>query len=350
VRSGFPFSGLKAISRDQKIFVAKRPDAQAQFARMPTAPQADFAIHALAAALPSGETPPEWITIFPKVGRIDTRDGRSYDVDAAALMARFKADGVAVPIDVNHATHHAARTGARADAVGWINELRVEGGALQGKVEWLAEGKSLLAAKSYRFLSPDFFHTPEGVTTWLRSVALVTAPALGGQKALAAAFSKESNMDKLAAALGVTAGANEVALLAALDAGFVPKKNHDELVAQLAASQAKLTEIETAGRKARVDTLIEGALKEKKILPAEKDHYAQLCATDSGFESVKALLAAKSPALGKSGLDEKREPEGGAMPTPALLAAEAQKLVDDGKAPDIFEAVATLEKKYSAAA
>jgi phage I-like protein len=312
---------------------------------MTTAPQADFAIHALAAALPSGESPPEWITIFPQVGRIETRDGRSYNVDAAALMARFKADGVAVPIDVNHATHHAARTGARADAVGWINELRVEGDALQGKVEWLAEGKSLLAAKSYRFLSPDFFHTPEGVTTWLRSVALVTAPALGGQKALAAASSKESNMDKLAAALGVTAGANEAALLAALDAGFVPKKNHDELVAQLAASQAKLTEIEAAGRKARVDALIEGALKEKKILPAEKDHYAQLCATDSGFESVKALLAAKSPALGKSGLDERREPDDGAPLTATQLMAKANKMVADGEATDYLAAIAMLEAK-----
>lgn len=317
---------------------------------MPTAPQADFAFHALAAALPAGEAPPEWIAIFPKVGRIETRDGRSYDVDAAALIARFKADGVAVPIDVNHATHHAARTGARADAVGWIKELRVEGGALQGKVDWLDEGKTLLAAKSYRFISPDFFHSPEGKTTWLRSVALVTAPALGGQKALAAASPQETQMKELAAALGVTADANEAALLTALGAGFVPKKNHDELVAQLAASQAKLKEIETAGRKARVDALIEGALKEKKILPAEKDHYAQLCASDAGFESVKALLAAKSPTLGKSGLDEKKELDDGAPLTAAQLQAKANKMVADGEATDFVAAISQLNAEAERAA
>lgn len=318
---------------------------------MPNAPQADFAIHALAAALPAGEAPPEWIAIFPKVGRIETRDGRSYDVDATALIARFKADGVAVPIDVNHSTHHAAKTGARADAVAWINELRVEGGELQGKVEWLAEGKSLLAAKSYRFISPDFFHTSEGKTTWLRSVALVTAPALGGQKALAAASSQESTMDKLAAALGVTAGANETALLTALNAGFVPKGVHDKAVAALSASETKLKEIEEANRKARVDALIEGALKEKKILPAEKDHYAQLCATDSGFESVKALLSAKSPALGKSGLDEKKEPDGDAAAlsalTPTQLSAKAKKMVADGEAEDFLSAMTALGDKLS---
>lgn len=159
-------------------------------------------------------------------------------------------------------------------------------------------------------------------------------------------------MDKLAAALGVTAGANETALLAALDAGFVPKKNHDELVVQLAASQAKLNEIETAGRKARVDALIEGALKEKKILPAEKDHYAQLCATDSGFESVKALLAAKSPALGKSGLDEKKEPAADAPLTATQLMAKANKMVADGEATDYLAAVSMLsaEQERRAAA
>lgn len=149
-------------------------------------------------------------------------------------------------------------------------------------------------------------------------------------------------MDKLAAALGVTAGANEAALLGALSAGFVPKKNHDELVAQLATSEKKLKAIEDASRKARVDALIEGALKEKKILPAEKDHYAQLCATDAGFESVKALLAAKSPTLGKSGLDDKKEPDDGAPLTATQLMAKANKMVADGEATDYLAAVSML--------
>ena len=149
-------------------------------------------------------------------------------------------------------------------------------------------------------------------------------------------------MEKLAAALGVTAGANEVALLTALNAGFVPKAVHDEAVSKLSASETKLKDIEDANRKARVDALIEGALKDKKILPAEKDHYAQLCATDSGFESVKALLAAKSPALGKSGLDEKKEPDDGAPPTATQLMAKANKMVADGEATDYLAAVSML--------
>ena len=314
-------------------------------------PQADFAVHALAAALPTeGAEAPEWITIFPNSGRVDTRDGRSFNVDPARLISRFQADAVDVPVDVNHATHFAAKNGQRADPVGWIKELRVEGAQLQGRVEWLDEGKALLAAKKYRFVSPDFFHTAEGVPTWVRSVALVTAPALGNQKALAAAdHSQEPPMKELASALGVTADASESALLAALGAGFVPKATHDEALAQLSAATTKLSTIESAARKATVDALLDGAVKEKKILPAQKDHYATLCATDAGLESVKSLLAATAPVLAGSGLDNKKQPEGEAPMTAAQLSAKANKMVADGDAPDYLAALSILSDKQTAA-
>ncbi|MCC3246147.1 phage protease [Methylocystis sp. WRRC1] len=332
------------------MFGAIAPGRQLHLADMQTASQADFAFHALAAVLPESDAPPEWITIFAKRGRVDTRDGRSFDVDPELLVSRFNADGVDLPVDVNHATHHAALTGSRADAIGWIRELRVDGGALQGRVEWLDEGKALLAARKYRFVSPDFFHTPERRPTWLRSVALVTAPALGNQKALAAASSQENMMDKLASALGVTAGANEAAMLTALEAGFVEKKVHDETLAQLAATSKELSDIKAAGRKAQVDALLEDAVKGKKIVPAEREHYARLCATDAGLETVKALLSAKTPVLSGSGLDDKKPPEGGGVPTGAQLAAEARGLVSAGKAPDFMSAMAALEAKYQATA
>lgn len=314
---------------------------------MPTAPQADFAIHALAAALPTGDAPPEWVTIFPKIGRIKTRfGGKSYTVDPEALAAAFAADGLDLPVDVNHAIDLAAPRGERSDAVGWLKEMRVQDGRLQARVEWLDEGRELIVSRKYRYVSPSFFADKDGRTLALKALSLVPSPALANQPALASAPSsttkEERKMEKLAAALGLQPDASEGSLLAALSAGFVPKKNHDELVAQLAASETKLKEIEDAGRKARVDALIEGALKEKKILPAEKDHYAQLCATDSGFESVKALLAAKSSALGGSGLDKKKEPAADAPLTATQLAAKANKMVADGEAPDFLAAVSML--------
>ena len=131
---------------------------------------------------------------------------------------------------------------------------------------------------------------------------------------------------------------------------YLPKAVHDEAVSKLSASETKLGAIEDASRKARVDALIEGALKEKKILPAEKDHYARLCATDAGFESVKALLAAKSPALTKSGLDEKKPEEGAAALaalSPTQLAAKANKMVESGESADFLSAMTALRDSLS---
>lgn len=322
---------------------------------MTTAPQVpDFTFHALAFALPADAAPPEWITIFPSLGKVQTRDGRAYTVDADAIIAHFSQHAVDIPIDVNHATAIAAKEGKAAPAVGWISALRVENGALQGKVGWLEEGKALLAAKSYRFVSPDFFHTADGVTRWIRSVALVTAPALGNQPALASARSEahqESPMKDIAAALGLAVDASEASCLAALKADYVPKKVHDETVSQLSIATTKLTTIEAEARTAKVDALIERALKEKKIVPAEKDHYVSLCASDSGFDSVSRLLAAKVVTLPASGLDKKTTPEGASGAetlTPTQLSAKANKMVKDGEAPDFLSAMSILQDKHFA--
>jgi len=343
---GRDFAALTAVTGAAQTAAAQSP---------PDMSQPAFAHHALAAALPADAdaAPPEWIAVFPKIGPIETRDGRRFTIDAPALVARFNADGVHLPVDINHATHHAAATGARADAVGWITQLEVRDGALMGKVDWLDAGRAALAARAYKFISPDFFHTADKVTTWLRSVALVTAPALANQKALAGALAPEiPKMEKLAAALGVVADASEDALVAALGAGFVEKKVHDAALAQLAATSTELAEIKASARKARVDALIEGALAEKKILPAEKEHYVQLCATDAGFDSVRSLLAARAAALPGSGLDDKRAPEAGedaAAATPAQLAAEAGKLLADGGAADYFAAYQAVMTKHGLA-
>ena len=321
-----------------------------QPARTSSAPDEFVALHALASALPGDGQAPEWVTIFPKSGAIQTRDDRRFTIDAEALISRFRADGVDLPVDINHATHHASLSGIRADAVGWIVDLRIEDGALQGKIDWLDEGRSLLQARAYKFVSPDFFHTADRKATWLRSIALVTAPAIGNQQALAAASSMEPHcMKNLAAALGVVSDASEDALVAALAAGFVDKKVHDETLSQLAAATTELAQIKATERQGRIDALLEAALKEKKMLPAERDHYANLCATDAGFETVKALLAARGAALPASGLDKKEAPASGGLPTAAQLSLEAEKMIKDGLASNIVEAVTKLQDKYAAA-
>ena len=157
------------------------------------------------------------------------------------------------------------------------------------------------------------------------------------------------NFPTVAAALGVVSDASEETLVAALAAGFVEKRVHEETLSQLNSATTELAQIKATERQSRVDALLEGALKEKKMLPAERDHYASLCATDAGLETVKSLLAARAAALPASNLDKKEAPNSGGMPTAAQLALEADKMLKDGLADNIVEAVTKLQDKYAAA-
>ncbi|MFT4099112.1 MAG: phage protease, partial [Rhodoblastus sp.] len=269
------------------------------------------------AALPAGAAP-TWITIFPSLGDVACRDGRRFQVDGATLTAAFAADAIDLPIDISHATDVKAPQGERADAMGWVKELKVDGGALLGRVEWTPEGAQLVAEKKYRYTSPSFWHDASNRATGLRAVSLVNSPALGNQPALAAADvsrggkdahpDQENPMKTIATALGLREDANETACLAALNEklqGAIPKGVHDKAVADLAAANAQLAAVAKTARDAKVETLIDGALKAKKLLPAEKEHFVALCATDEGLAAVEKLIAARGVALPASGLDDR---------------------------------------------
>ena len=61
---------------------------------------AGVALFAAAVPLPEDGSAPEWVTVFPKVGRVETRDGRAFEVSAATLMAAFADDAIKIPVDV----------------------------------------------------------------------------------------------------------------------------------------------------------------------------------------------------------------------------------------------------------
>jgi phage I-like protein len=275
-----------------------------------------LALHASLSALPKGTEAPEWITVFPKGGKIETRDERQFDIDVEKLMTVFRTDGLEIPVDVNHSTDAGIFGGGRSDAVGWVTELRVSAsGGLEGRVEWLDEGSALLRGRKYRYTSPSFYRDQFGKATRLKAVALVTAPALARQPALASAqTSTENPMKQLAETLGLSAGAGEaecLSALASLKTGMVPKAEHDTAIANLNAAATELAELKAATRKAKVDGLIEEALAAKKILPVEKDDYIALCATDDGLAHVEKLFATKAAILTGSGLDQRSQPGSG---------------------------------------
>lgn len=269
---------------------------------------------ATAATDAEGFVPPEWIKISPK-GAVDTRDGRKFSFPVEELVARFSADKVDIPIDLDHATAGFSQAGA----IGWVKALEAREDGLYGRVDWLDEGVAALKSRSRRYISPSFRHTKAGKAVWLHSVALVAAPALS-MPALAHASPEtdevtnpeELPMNAIAEALGLKADASEAACLSAitsLTADKVDKAVHDEALANLKAASDELAALKSAAREETVDTLLESALSAKKITPAQRDSYAALCATDEGLEQVKALLEVTQAGLAVSDLDNKKAAE-----------------------------------------
>ena len=150
-------------------------------------------------------------------------------------------------------------------------------------------------------------------------------------------------LKKIAQALGIAETADEAACLSAIAtmaAGKVDKAIHDQALASLAAvtaerdsAAAKLAELSATARKEKVEALIEGALKSKKIVPAQRDQYVALCGTDAGLAQVEALLAVTPSLLPGSGLDGKAPETGSDETNPTALAAAAttyQKKMAEG--------------------
>ncbi|CUW95084.1 phage protease [Agrobacterium genomosp. 2] len=255
---------------------------------------------------------PEWIKLAPR-GKLNARDGRVFTIDPELLVSRFEADAVDLPIDIDHATVKKAIFGDAAPAIGWINKLEARPDGLFGKVEWLEEGIRVLGARTHRYVSPTFKADDNGKATWLHSAALVAAPAASmpavASATLTTTTQTETNMLKaLAAALGLNEDASEASCLSAIT---TLKTRIDPAVHQEALDRIKTlsTEIEDgkkAVHKEKVDTLLEGALKAKKITPAQRESYEALATSPEGFEQVKKLIETLGVGLAASNLDQRR--------------------------------------------
>lgn len=118
-----------------------------------------------------------WIKIAPR-GQFTTRDGRSMTVIPETLLARFAADAVDIPIDIDHAIAKKTIFGDSAPAVGWISRMEARPDGLYGFASWLEHGRATLAARTHRYISPTLKLDTSNVAVWIHSVSLVAAPAV----------------------------------------------------------------------------------------------------------------------------------------------------------------------------
>lgn len=269
---------------------------------------------------------PEVIPLLP-LGEVKSTKG-NFMVDEESfrqMNSFFTERGVDIVIDYEHQTLH----NVQAPAGGWIKELILKDNAICGRVEWTPKAVEYLKNKEYRYLSPVVMVSKaDHKALFLTSVALTNVPAISGMIPIVNSITNfelegEKNMDEflkqLAALLGlpetataddVTAaiqklvdelktlkedGKNEVvankmvlsllslkddattaditAKIAAMQnpANFVPIEQYNQLALKMNAQEG--------------DGLVELALKDGKITPAQKDWAQAYVKTDkAGFE------------------------------------------------------------------
>ncbi len=314
----------------------------------------------------TGTTAPEWLHIMP-AGTFKGVDGRGPFTlsDAQAVIAASMARG-SIPVDENHATLLATKTGAPSPARGWIVAMEARADGIWARVEWTEAGTELMTGKAYRSLSPVFSHDKGGGVLSILSVALTNNPALPELTTLFTNH-QETGMDpvQFRAALGLAETADEAAILAAVTslaetargqtvamtaiatAVGAAEPTQAAIVTALAARQdgttqiaqmtATITGLETKIQQMTADqarrdatAFVDQAIKDGKPINALRDHYIVRFTADP--EGVRKELAAL-PSIHDGGI----KPREAIDPKDVDLTAEDKHVIQAmGLDPDAY--------------
>ncbi|PMM04859.1 peptidase [Vibrio kanaloae] len=242
-----------------------------------------------------------WIPMIPKV-EAKGRDGRMWlNSNPDAIVSAFNAK---LPFDVEHATEIKAPKGEDAGACGWILALENRDGEIWAQVEWNYQGRWLIEDKRYLYYSPAFHYDAEGIITAMSSAGLTNKPNF-----YVPALNRQEETDMklpqlIAAALGLAADATEEQGVTAINSlksekdialnraatpdltKFIPIETHTVALNRATTAEAQLKEIDDK----KVDGLVQAAIDDGKIAPANKEMFVSMCRAEGGIEQFEAFV------------------------------------------------------------
>lgn len=347
------------------------------------------AIAALTVEVPRDGAP---VRVLP-AGRFRAEDGRPEGLPgwtltreaAQRIAARRERLRSAMVIDYEHQTIATAANGQPAPAAGWLSRLEWRdpdpdhdapagafGGLYAVDLAWTARASAMIQASEYRYLSPVFvYDLNTGHVTELLHVALTNTPAIDGLEDLAARAAARYAIDistiddedhamreQLIAALGLQAEATDESIVTAVQALRAAAARHPEELAAARRSaadpaqyvpisdaralQTRVSELSAALRAREVADLVDPALADGRLLPAQEGWARDLGAAN--LEALKGYLETAQPIAALRGTQT-----GGKAP--AGEGAEGAPLDDTelavcrhlGLAPDKFAAAKRAE-------
>jgi phage I-like protein len=243
--------------------------------------------------------------------------------DPAAVIAASNRNKDRLVVDYEHATYRRSYRGQRAPASGWIEELRVKDGAVQGRILWTPQGLNSIVQREYRYLSPTFdFDFKTRTIFRLTSAALTNMPNLR----LPALNREEENqvmkMDKrICDALNLAEDATMEQVLAKIEGmkadykaaknraetpsleEFVPRGDYDTALNRARTAEQKLSDLDEEARKERIETALNQALEAGKITPATVEYHRAQCQAEGGLERFQSYVDQVPEVAGASGLE-----------------------------------------------
>ena len=271
----------------------------------------------------NAEAAADWWLLVP-AGRFGGRDGRQWVNDKPdAVIAAIKAMNRQVVLDEEHSTEIKGAKGEPAPARGFIVDYQVRAGAIWGKVELNAIGARKLKDREYKYYSPAYYYEPATRRiTGLSSVALTNKHNLD-LPALNTPQPEESPMDTkaIATVLGLNSAATETQIIAEIKAirsqhqkalnaempdpeKYVPMETHKLALNRAEQAEQTLAKNRETALKAEAEALIDQAVQDCKIAPANREHYLALCRDEANVGAIKAMLkAAPKILVDTAGLD-----------------------------------------------
>lgn len=267
------------------------------------------------------------ILVVPR-GKVESRKGEFLvdELSFKEIYSYYKQRKLDLVIDYEHQT----LDNVQAPAAGWIKELYLTEKGIEADVDWTEKGQEYLKNKEYRYLSPVIYRrASDGRAIILHSVALTNTPAIDGMEAIINSLDINNienggntmDLKELAVLLGLQEDATLEQIQEAVKAlvEMANKEKEDEKKEDVVACKeiletlglsagASVTDVKgkiislknPAGyvrveeftalkekiQKKESNELVEMALKDGKITPAQKDWAEKMALKDpEGFKS-----------------------------------------------------------------
>lgn len=299
----------------------------------------------------------------------DAPDGWLIDADIAATLIQntlsLKND---IVIDYEHQTLNKERNGQPAPAAAWFKKLEWrEGSGLWAiDVKWTPQAEKAILNGEYRYLSPVFSYEPKtGRLLNIAMAAITNSPGLDGMQSLASLTQKQFNqlsnpqpkptkekpMKKLLKLLGLPKDATEDEAVAALTAfqaaAAASETNVATLTAQVEADpdpakyvpievmkdlQAQVAALTTKTNEGRVEGVVDEALKNGFLTPAQKDWALNL--GKSNFVALTEYISGQAPIAAFTGTQADDADAGKGDPQAALTKVDESVMAMFGNTPE----------------